>query len=71
MGKAPGRDDLGPAARLPGVEEEAQQYGLRPAGQAGTIPRATMVEAETLVAKAMAATKETKDFWKSIVEGIV
>jgi hypothetical protein len=30
-----------------------------------------MEEAETLVAKAMAATKETKEFWKSIVESIL
>jgi hypothetical protein len=30
-----------------------------------------MEEAETLVAKAIAATKETMDFWKSIVESVV
>jgi hypothetical protein len=50
---------------------ESQQYGLRPAGHVGTMPRAAMAEAETLVAKAMAATKETKEFWKSITESVV
>ena len=47
-----------------------QQYALRPVGHWGTMSRDAMEEAETLVTKAMAATKEKNDFWKSIVEDV-
>jgi hypothetical protein len=56
---------------LTGAREAPQQYGLGPAGHTGALPRAAMAEAETLVAKAMAATKEMTDCWKSIVESVV
>jgi len=37
---------------------------------AGGFLRARVAEAVTLLAKAMAATRETKDLWKSIVKTV-
>ena len=62
---------FGPSGRPLKLGEEVQQYALRPVGHWGTMSRDAMEEAETLVTKAMAATKEKNDFWKSIVEDVV
>ena len=61
---------FGPSGRPLKLGEEVQQYALRPVGHWGTMSRDAMEEAETLVTKAMAATKEKNDFWKSIVEDV-
>lgn len=58
-------------SELKGVVE-SQHVGVPPEPQVGmTGPRGWVVRAVTLVAKAMAATKETMGLWNSIVKNVV